>query len=333
MLPVPSSVIKLFSIQDDNFIQEKCALPRIHTYLYTLFQTDFAVISSRMIVVFGASSDIGRRATAELLDAGLKVRLVSRDPSALDDKAERVAGDISMASRIAHDAEQVVSCAHARFVPELIEQVPLSVKQFVLIGSAWRYSNVRNPRAGEVRTAERTFVSSGRSGVMLHPTMIYGGSQERNLQRLLTFIRRSPVIVMPDGGRHLVQPIHVDDVAACICAAVRRPWEGANVIPVAGPRPIQWQDMVRTCITCLDLSRLMLPVPLTPAIHLLALAEWIGLKLPVNSGVLRRFKEDVNFSTALMQSELGISPRPFEVGLRQALAEWTANLPTSDVLQ
>jgi nucleoside-diphosphate-sugar epimerase len=304
--------------------KKNAALLQIHTYLYINPPSAVSVIIWRMIVVFGASSDIGRRATAQLLDAGLKVRLVARDPSSLDDRAERATGDISMASRIAHDAEQVVSCAHARFVPELIEQLPLSVKQLVLIGSAWRYSNVRNPLADKVRTAERAFVSSGRSGVMLHPTMIYGGSQERNLQRLLTFIRRSPVIVMPGGGRHLVQPVHVDDVAACIYAAVRRPWEGANVIPVVGPKPIQWQDMARACIMCLDLSRIVLPVPLAPAIHLLALAEWIGLTLPLKSGVLRRFREDVNLPTALMQSELGISPRPFEVGLRQALAEWAA---------
>jgi nucleoside-diphosphate-sugar epimerase len=280
---------------------------------------------ARMIVVFGASSDIGRRATARLLDAGLKVRLVAKDPLSLDPRAQRVAGEISMADSIAHDAEQVVSCAHARFVPELIDRLPLSVKQLVLIGSAWRYSRLQNPLADEVRTAERVFVLSGRKGAMLHPTMIYGGAQERNLQHLLTVIRRSPVIVIPGGGRHLVQPVHVDDVAACICAALRRSWEGAKVIPIAGPHPMQWRDVVRACVVSLGLSRLMLPVPLAPAIRLVALAEWTGLKLPLKSDVLRRFREDVNLPTAQMQSELGVTPRHFKVGLLQALAEWAAN--------
>lgn len=71
---------------------------------------------------------------------------------------------------------------------------------------------------------------------MLHPAMLYGAAQERNIHRLLSFIRRFPVLPVPGGGRHLVQPIHVDDVAACLAAAVKRNWSGSHVIPIAGPK-------------------------------------------------------------------------------------------------
>jgi nucleoside-diphosphate-sugar epimerase len=275
-----------------------------------------------MIVIFGASSDIGRRATARLLDGGARVRAVARDPSTLDPRAERVRGDLSDLPTIGADVSQVVSCAHARFTDQLLEKLPKTVRQIVLTGSAWRYSRVPNPRADEVRRAEAAFLSSGRDGVMLHPTMIYGGTQERNLQRLVSLIRRSPVLPVPGGGRHLVQPIHVDDVAGSIVAALRQTWSGPNVIPIAGPVPMPWREMARACARATNRRPFFLPLPIGPLIRFLSLTEAAGLTLPVRADMLKRFQEDVRISISEMHSRLGVIPRPFDVGLRQALREW-----------
>jgi nucleoside-diphosphate-sugar epimerase len=284
-----------------------------------------------VIVVFGASSDIGRRVARHLLDKGVRLRVVARAPSTLDPRAERVAGVIADAASIAADAEIVISCAHARLTAELLRGVPDSIRQVVLVGSAWRYSQVPNPRADEVRRAEAEFLGSDRCGVMLHPTMIYGGTQERNLQRLLALIRRWPVLPLPAGGHHLVQPIHVDDVAACIVAATERRWIGPHVIPIAGPAPMKWREMAVACMTELGYRRALLPLPLGPAIGLLALIQHAGFPPPLDPNVLRRFREDVSLPVAPMQSELGITPRPFEIGLRQALAEWRGAARSSDI--
>lgn len=252
----------------------------------------------------------------------MSVRAVARAPATLDPRAERVAGKISDAASIVATADTVVSCAHARFTSELLRGLPVDLRPLVLVGSAWRYSRVPNARADEVRRAEAEFLASRRCGVMLHPTMIYGGRQENNLQRLLAAIRRWPVVPLPGGGRHLVQPIHVDDVAACIVAAIERRWVGPEVIPIAGPAAISWREMAHACVDELGCRRLLLPLPLGPAIGLLSLIENLGVKPPLDANVLRRFREDVNLPIAAMQSELAITPRPFGVGLRQALAEW-----------
>ncbi len=275
-----------------------------------------------VIVVFGASSDIGRRSAARLLDDGFRLRLVARDPSALDRRAERIAGDLSSLAALAGDADTVVSCAHARFVPGLLDSLPPGVTRLVLVGSAWRYSRVPNQRADQVRAAEASFLASGRNGVMLHPTMIYGGWQEHNLRRLLRTVERLPIVLAPGGGRHLVQPVYVDDVAACIVAAAKRAWDGPHVIPVAGPAPMPWRDMVSACARATRRAPLLLPVPLGPVTGLLALIERTGLRLPVTAGMLHRFREDVCFSTSAMENELGVKPQPFELGLSQALAQW-----------
>lgn len=277
-----------------------------------------------MIAIFGASSDIGKRTAARLLDSGHRVRLIAKDPLSLDRRAERVIGDAAHAAEVTRDVSVVISCAHARHTDALLAGLAPSVTRVVLTGSAWRYSAIFDERADEVRSAEAAFRISGRNGVMLHPTMIYGGTQENNLRRLFAAIRRSPIMPLPGGGNHSVQPIYVDDMVSSLVSAAQRDWNGPTLISVAGPRPFPWRVMIEECMAAAELRRLTFPVPLAPAIAVLKLAEKAGLPLPIESGVLERFRENTNVSISAMQSELGVTPREFSVGVREALANWTS---------
>lgn len=276
----------------------------------------------RFIVIFGASTDIGRRLALRLLDHGHRLKLVSRAPSGLDGRAEIVAGEIAGAKAIARDAEIVVSCAHARHTAELLSRLSPAVETVVLVGSMWRYSRVANKAADEVRQAEAVFVASGRAGVMLHPTMIYGGHQEQNIQRLLSTIRRLPVLPAPGGGAKLVQPIHVDDVAECLAAAAVKSWQPGTIVPIAGPRPIEWREMVRLCMQAEGRHRPIMPVSLRLLSAVSGALSALGVRSPLSDGQIARFTEDVSISVESMKSELAITPREFDVGIRQAVEGW-----------
>jgi nucleoside-diphosphate-sugar epimerase len=271
-----------------------------------------------VLVVFGASSDIGRRLTARLAAAGDPVRGVSRRlPGTVHadlDTGEGVAAALD-------GATTVVSCAHARFTAQLLAALPARVDRLVLMGSAWRYSRVPNPRADAVRRGEAAFLASRRDGVMLHATMIYGGAQENNIQRLLAQLRRLPVVPAPGGGRQTVQPIYIDDVVACLFAAARRDWRGGHVIPIAGP-PLTWRRMVEICAAAIGRHPPILPVPAAPLIGALALANRFGIGI-LDANVIRRFREDVDIPLAEMTAALGVTPRDFESGLRLAVENWT----------
>src|SRR5262249_39793996 len=220
---------------------------------------------------------------------------------------------------ITQDAEVVISCAHARHTSQLLGNLGRRVRQVVLVGSAWRYSLLKNVKADEVRAGEAAFLESGYCGVMLHPTMIYGGTQEKNIQQLLKVIRRWPVIPLPGGGRHLVQPIYVDDVAKCVVAAAQKQWTYSAVMSIAGPEPMCWRKMVEVVMNETAYRRVLIPIPLSPIIQFLTLLARLGISTPVDPDILRRFREDVNFSVEKMQNELGVKSRTFETGLRDAL--------------
>jgi len=269
-----------------------------------------------MIAIFGASSDLGRLLAAKLKQANLDFRTVSRF------SGEREA-DLSTGAGVREamqGAETVVSCAHAKFTDRILDVMPSSVRRVVLTGSAWRYSEVPNERADQVRNAEKLFMNSNRSGVMLHPTMIYGGEQENNIRRLLQVIRLLPVIPAPGGGNQIVQPIYIDDVVDCLFAAVVRDWEGSHILPLAGPA-LTWREMVRACAMSIHCSRPVISVPAWPIITALTGLNKIGIRR-VDANVVRRFRENVDIPVAAMIESLSVRPRDFESGIKQAVADW-----------
>ncbi|QUS39073.1 hypothetical protein RPMA_09675 [Tardiphaga alba] len=280
-----------------------------------------------MIVMYGASSDIGRRASALLIDQGQRLRVVSRTPLTLDPRADRVTGDIRNASEQCANARFVVSCAHARYTQQLLASVPRSVEAIVCLGSAWRYSKVPNERAEKVREAEAAFLASGRSGVMLHPTMIYGGSQENNISRVLELLKWSPIFPLPGNGRQKVQPIYVDDVADAIASALQKRWIGPTVAPIAGPRPMEFREMVLQIQQALGVRRPLVSLPIAPFVPIFKALNGLGAT-KVDTNMFLRMREDVEHPVFWMRDALGVVPREFSVGIRQMVD--TLNNPGPD---
>ncbi|CAN5193644.1 hypothetical protein BH10PSE11_BH10PSE11_08400 [soil metagenome] len=270
-----------------------------------------------MIVILGASSDVGQRLSQRLIALGLPVRRVARSPGA-DVYADLSSGEGLRASL--EGATTVISTVHARFAGRILEFLPDATERLILLGSAWRYSNVPNERADQVKEAERLFATSGRSGVMLHPTMIYGGNQENNVQRLIAVIRKLPFIPAPGGGTHIVQPIYVDDVVSCLASAVQKNWSGPTVIPICGP-PLMWRDMATLCAAAIGLKRSIVSVPLSPVLFGLVVLNSLGVA-KIDPDILRRFREDVSIPLDQMQKCLSATPRDFSVGIAAAVAGW-----------
>lgn len=268
------------------------------------------------IVLFGASSDIGQLLHTKLQRAGLDVRKVSRRlPGCFKADLETREG----LDEAVRDAGTVISCAHPRYTDAILKACRPKTR-LVLMGSAWRFSHVPNPAADQVRVAERLFLANSNPGIMLHSTMIYGGNQETNIQRLLSVLQRFPILPLPGGGQKIVRPIYIDDLVECIFRAASKVWETPTAIAVAGPA-LTWRDMAAACAQAKGWRRLFVTVPNAPAITLLEFLRTIGIETP-SPDILRRFNESPEFSTEEMNSLLGVVPRPFEAGIRMAIQGW-----------
>jgi nucleoside-diphosphate-sugar epimerase len=212
------------------------------------------------------------------------------------------------------DATHIVSCAHARNAPAILAAAPAGAK-FVFLGSTRRFTRFPDAHAKGVLAGEGAFLASGRPGVMLHPTMIYGAQGEDNVQRLAALLRRLPFVPLPSGGRALVQPIHQSDVTRGVLAALARDWSGPSTMIIAGPTPLPYAAFVRAVASAAGLKP---PRIVTiPAALLIAATplSYLPFLPTVRRAEIRRLLEDKAFDVSLMRQLLGIEPIALPEGL------------------
>jgi len=214
----------------------------------------------------------------------------------------------------------VVSCAHARHVPAILAAAPLAAS-FVFLGSTRKFTRWPDAHGRGVLAGETAFLASGRLGVMLHPSMVYGAQGEDNVQRLAALLRRVPFVPLPGGGRALVQPIHQDDVTASIRAALALAPAAPRSLVVAGPEPVAYADFVRAVAVAAGLQRPRLVALPAAMLRAAALASRLVPLLPtIRPAEIRRLLEDKAFDVAPMVAELGVRPIPLAEGLARTFA-------------
>jgi nucleoside-diphosphate-sugar epimerase len=274
-----------------------------------------------LIALVGAAGRSGAALARALAEAGMAFVPVVRDAAkwgALGlPGAARVAElrDAAALRQALAGAERVVSTAHARWTPALLAAAEPAAA-FVLMGSTRRFSRWPDAHGDGVRAGEAAFLASGRRGVMLHPTMIYGAEGEDNVRRLAALLARLPVAPLPGGGRALVQPIHQGDVTRALLAALRHEWTAAETIVIAGPAAMPYRDFLRAVAAAAGLrAPPVLPVPALP-LRLLAPLTRLVPGLPrIGADEVRRLTEDKAFDIGPMRRILGVEPIPLERGL------------------
>jgi len=279
--------------------------------------------SREKLVVIGASGRSGAALCRTLLADDIPAIPVVRNT------ARWTATNIPLAPRVADltdaaalraalcDADSIVSTAHARYAAAIIAAAQPDAR-LIFLGSTRKFTRWPDSHANGVLAGEAAFLASGRSGVMLHPTMIYGATGEDNVRRLAALLRRLPYLPLPHGGTALVQPIHQDDVTRAIHAALARAWNGPHSFVIAGPSPVAYAEFVRAVAVAAGLPPpRILPMPLAPLLAAAALSRLAPFLPAVRSAEVRRLIEDKAFDITSMRAELGIEPMPLEAGLAQ----------------
>ncbi len=221
--------------------------------------------------------------------------------------------DLTALGSALEGAGRVASCAHARHIPAILAASPAHTHVF--LGSTRKFTRWPDAHGDGVLAGEAALLGSGRPGVILHPTMIYGAAGEDNVQRLASLLRRLPIVPLPGGGAALVQPIHQSDVTRCIRAALDVVWPGPQAVVIAGPTPLPYRDFVAAIARAAGLRPpRVLPVPAALLQMALPLTRLPGLPR-VQADELRRLLEDKAFSIGPMRRILGVDPLPLDRGL------------------
>jgi uncharacterized protein YbjT (DUF2867 family) len=289
--------------------------------------------NDRIIAIAGGSGFIGRAIVRRIAAiSGLTVRVLTRDPEkarariAFDGKVDFVAADINDPARLATalaGADTIVNAVQFDGYP--IEQpsrgltfnrvdyggtVALiaaakaaSVTNFIYISGAAADERSVNPAFRAKGRAERALRDAGLAFTILRPSLVYG-PEDRVVNRLAKAIRMMPVMVVPGNGQQKLQPLLVDDLAACVALAIGG--RGHNgIYEVGGRDAMTFDELVRLVM---EITRHRRPIVHLPE-SMLLIAGAVAEKLP---GAL--FSRDaVAFMVA--DNDCDIQPLMAEFGL------------------
>lgn len=270
------------------------------------------------VAVLAAGRKTGAVVARALCAAGFAVRAIVRDRARATDAPREaelvVAPDAASQAEACAGMDSVVSCAPADASVALLSALARPLPHLVLMGSTRRWTAWPDHRAATVIALEHAFAACGSPGVLLYPTMIYGAGGENNVRRIAA-LARFGLVPLPNGGRSLIQPVHTEDVARAVVAAVRRRLRHGEPIVLAGPEPLAYADFVRAVAAAAGRRVAILPVPLTLAFALGAIVSALPGLPRIRRAEIRRLVEDKAFDITPARDLLGFDPMPLEVGL------------------
>jgi nucleoside-diphosphate-sugar epimerase len=280
-------------------------------------------MSNDTVHIIGASGRSGAALHRSLTADNIPTIPVIRNATKWHGPSPRIA-DLTNAPELRaalRDATHIVSCAHARHAPAVIAAAPPEAR-LIFLGSTRKFTQWPDAHGNGVQSGEAAFLASNRTGVMLHPTMIYGAQGEDNVQRLAALVRRLPVIPLPGSGRALVQPIHQDDVTQAIRAALNHPWQGPHALVIAGPTALPYADFVRAIAVAAGLRPpRIIGIPAAPLMALAGVLRYAPFLPRIHPAEIRRLMEDKSFDVRPMIDTLGFHPISLHEGLARTFAD------------
>jgi uncharacterized protein YbjT (DUF2867 family) len=293
------------------------------------------------VLVTGGTGFVGPKVVHALRAEERPVRVLARNPA----KQERfrawgcevVQGDMTDAEslrRAAQGADAVVHMvalapfADPATTQRVMEQgtrdliaaaTDAGAKQFVLMSALGVRENTKNLSAyNHAKWEEEAAVKeSGLPHTIFRPSFIFGRDGGL-LPELVRLTRWSPVTPVPSARQ--LQPIWVEDVAACFAKAVAAGAEGSATWELAGPDRVTWAELFDRLRRTLGKRRLTFQTP--PA--LLRVAAGGGKVLPPfrgAPGAVEMLLTDDNVTDIRPAVEaLGVQPISLDDQLRRAVA-------------
>jgi nucleoside-diphosphate-sugar epimerase len=157
-------------------------------------------------------------------------------------------------------------------------------------------------------------------GFILQPSLVYGkgGASARVFKTLASM----PLCVRFGSAPQLVQPVHIDDVAAAVAVLVHSPPEGLpRRIALVGPNPMSFTDYLAALRSAMGMGKLrVLRLPDWAARAVARLGRFVPGAL-LDDEALRMLDRDNTADPADITQLLGRSPRPVSEFILDPAAE------------
>ena len=264
------------------------------------------------ILVLGASGQVGRFVLSQLDALGLDYLAVSRQPPPGDPRW--ITGALPEAVPPLPPLRAVVCLGPLDHLAPWLSVTRLAGTPHVIATSSMSAETKRDSEVPAERDLSRrlrdaetktiaTCASRGMPWTLFRPTLIYGVGMDKSLSPIVASARRRRLFPVP-AGRGQRQPVHAEDIASAVVAALSSPMARGRTFPIGGGERMSVREMFRRVRGSTGVFTLPVPVPRAA----LSLASWLS---PALHGPIHRLDSDLIADNGDLERYLGIHPRPF----------------------
>lgn len=264
------------------------------------------------VLVIGASGQIGHCLRPRLDAAGYAWIALSREPPPGDPRW--LHGSLPDRMPALPPLSALVSLGPLDHLASWLAAQRLSGTPHVIATSSMsaetkRESDVPEERdvSRRLRDAETTLIatcaSRGMPWTLFRPTLVYGLGMDKSLTPIVQAARRRHVFPLP-SGRGLRQPVHADDIAQAVVAALACARSYGRTFPIGGGERMSAAEMFRRVRRSAGGVALPAPIPRLA----LDLAALVSRDL---RGPVLRLDSDLIADNRDLETLLDIHPRPF----------------------
>ncbi|NLD50182.1 MAG: NAD(P)-dependent oxidoreductase, partial [Clostridiaceae bacterium] len=213
-----------------------------------------------MILITGATSQVGELLVDKLVSKGYRVRCLVRESSKIDNinlpGVEFAYGDlindVSLENAL-KDVEYIVHIAGIWRVNSLLKVCRSieTLKKVIFVGSTSIYKKADSIDKWEKDIAQKLMIGedairkSGVNYVILRPTMIYGINKDKNILQIINFMNKYRCYPVIGSGQALKQPIYAGDIADAILLVLSDERIINKEYIIGGKSPIKYKNMLK----------------------------------------------------------------------------------------
>lgn len=279
-----------------------------------------------MILISGATGNVGKELVQQLLDKGERIRVLIRDErkvAHLGNQVERAVGDLDQPETLAAAMQDIDRLFFVTPVTEQVVNLLEAAKQ-AGVRHVVKLSTIEADRSlgpGKWHRQQEELVKSmGFTWTFLRPTMM----MVNTIEWWSATIRSQNAVYFP-GGNGKVPPVDPRDVAAVACTVLTCPGHEAQIYEVTGPEALTIREMVQVMAKILGEPLRYVNVPaFLAAISLrrFGMSRELVKALMETLGALRR--NEYAYVTEAVERVGRVKPRTFEAWGREHINAFRA---------
>jgi nucleoside-diphosphate-sugar epimerase len=204
-------------------------------------------------------------------------------------------------------------------IEEVLKYLELSqIKRAIFTSTSSIYTKLPVSSKPIRLKAEQAVMGSNLDWTIIRPTMIYGDTGDRNMERLIKVVNKLPIVLLPlvDKGQALQQPVHVDDLVNVILTAADTKKAVGKAYDIGGKDSMTLKILFEDVSHVTGKKLILVNLPSRYLAFLLRLYEKTTKKPKLKEEQIKRLAENKNVDISYAKNDLNYQPRSFFEGIK-----------------